>query len=221
MEYVSVGWFGLVWFGLVWFGLVWFGLVWFGLVWFGLVWFGLVWFGLVWFGCFGLFVGWKNVGENSKMVVPRLFVDVVWFGWLVWLVGWLKNCWEKIAKWLFLGSLLPLIAAVWFEKCLGKIKNWESSWWLLGLLLWCFVGGLLVFWQMFLGSGCFGSSGLAGLVWGCWLLFEKPVGKIPKFGVSSMVVGEFEKISFNSIQFNSILYEIIYAMFMWCLYTNA
>jgi len=37
MEYVSVGWFGLVWFGLVWFGLV----------------------------------------------------------WLLWVVGWLKKCWEK------------------------------------------------------------------------------------------------------------------------------
>ena len=40
------------------------------------------------------------------------------------------------------------------------------------------------------------------LVWGGWLLFEKHVGKIPKFGVSSMVVGEFEKLSFNSIQFS-------------------
>ena len=59
------------------------GLVWFALVWLGLA--GLVWFGLVWFGCFGLLVGWKNVGKNSKMVVPRLFVAVVWFGWFVWL----------------------------------------------------------------------------------------------------------------------------------------
>ena len=55
--------------------------------------------------------------------------------------------------------------------------------------------------------------GSVALVWGCWLLFEKLVGKIPKFGVSSMVVGEFENsIQFNSIQ--SILYEIIYVMFM-------
>jgi len=54
MEYVSVGWFGLLWFGLAWLGLVWLGLVW-----------------LLWV------VGWlKNVGEDSKMVVPRLFVAV-------------------------------------------------------------------------------------------------------------------------------------------------
>jgi hypothetical protein len=39
------------------------------LVWFGLAWFGLVW--LLWV------VGWlKNVEENGKMVVPRLFVAV-------------------------------------------------------------------------------------------------------------------------------------------------
>ena len=112
-------------------GLVWFALVWLGLAWLGLVWLGLVW--LLWV------VGWlKNVGEDSKMVVPRLFVAVdcccvfwkkcqekngvclcwlVWFG-LVWFGLVALGCWlvekmlGKIARWLFLGSLLLLFGLV-------------------------------------------------------------------------------------------------------------
>ena len=100
LEYVSVGWFGLVWLGLVWFGLVALGcwlvekmlrkmakwlflgslLLLIAVVCFekkvrkknNLEYVSVGWFGLVWLG-------------------------LAWFGlvWLLWVVGWLKKCWGK------------------------------------------------------------------------------------------------------------------------------
>ena len=97
------------------------------LVWFGLIWFGLAWLGLVWFGCFGLLVGWKNVGENSKMVVPRLFVAVDWCC-LFWKKGQeTKTIWSMSLLaglvWLglaWLGLVWLLWVVGWLKKCWGK-----------------------------------------------------------------------------------------------------